>query len=91
MTTSTLCLSIGSIELFLQWSYTNCDHLYSLLSEEDKVTFDFDISKLDWKKYVDVFTLGTKMYLLKEDPANIPKARKRITRYINVTQRNTLR
>jgi fatty acyl-CoA reductase len=64
----------------LQWSYTNCEHLYSLLSEDDKKTFDFDIAKLDWNEYVKVFALGTKTYLLNEDPANIPKARKQITR-----------
>lgn len=67
-----------------QWTYTNCDHLYSQLNEADKETFDFDIAKLNWNEYIKVFTMGTKTYLLKEDPANIPVARKRITRLRNM-------
>ena len=66
----------------MQWAYTNCSKLLSLLSEEDRLTYDFDITKLVWKDYVTDFAMGTKLYLLNEDPANVPIARKQIKRYV---------
>ena len=50
------------------------------MTEEDKETFYFDVRKLNWEQYIETFCAGTKYYLLKEDPANLPKARKQIKR-----------
>ena len=44
--------------------------------------YDFDISKLQWEKYIDSFCMGTKRYLLNEDLANLPVARRQITRWV---------
>ncbi len=50
------------------------------MSQEDKSVFGFDIRQLDWEKYIKVFCMGTKWYLLNEDVANLPEARKRLRR-----------
>ena len=66
--------------LFLQWSHDNHDKLLSVMSEEDKRLLNFDMRTLDWPKYVEFFCMGTKKYLMKEDLANLPAARRQITR-----------
>ena len=44
--------------------------------------YDFDLRKLQWEKYVDSYCIGTKIYLLNEDLANLPVARQQITRLV---------
>ena len=51
------------------------------MSEEDLREFNFDLKSMDWDVYIDRFCMGTKKYLLKEDVANLPSARRQITRY----------
>lgn len=51
------------------------------MSEADKKVFNFDIRDLSWKQYINVFCMGTKQYLLNEDVANLPIARKQIKRW----------
>ena len=50
------------------------------MSAEEKKTFYFDIRDLNWDTYVTNFCIGTKCYLMKEDLANLPSARKKIKR-----------
>ena len=64
-----------------QWSHTNHDRLLSLMSEEDKQEFDFDIRTLNWDQYIHDFCMGTKQYLFKEDLTNLPVARRQIKRW----------
>jgi len=64
----------------LKWSSANSEKLLSLLNDEDRVSYDFDITKLVWKDYISDLTLGTKTFLLNEDLANVPIARRQITR-----------
>lgn len=66
----------------MQWSYRNIDRLWSLVSAEDKEEFGFDIRQLKWKEYIEQFCMGTKIYLFKEDVANLPLARKRLRRSV---------
>ena len=71
-----------SLPLFCpQWSHANHDKLLSIMSEEDKQEFDFDIRSLDWDQYIHDFCMGTKQYLFKEDLANLPVARRQIKRW----------
>ena len=37
------------------------------MSEEEKVTFDFDLKKMSWKKSLDGFTYGLRRFFMKED------------------------
>lgn len=43
--------------------------LFDRMSDEEKVLFDCDIRKIEWKKYIQEFMYGTHVYALKE--ANI--------------------
>jgi fatty acyl-CoA reductase len=63
-----------------QWVFRN-DCLKALpqsLTEEDRQTFYTDIKMVDWDGYLKNYVLGTRHYLLKEDPATLPKARRRL-------------
>ncbi|GFG33605.1 hypothetical protein Cfor_03159 [Coptotermes formosanus] len=65
-----------------QWVFRN-ENLKTLpqgLTEEDKQTFYTDIKVVDWDDYIKNFVLGTRRYLLKDDPATLPKARRRLKR-----------
>lgn len=68
----------------LQWSHTNHDKLLSVMHEEDKKEFGFDIRDLNWDQYIKDYCMGTKQYLFNEDPTNIPIARRQIKRWAPV-------
>ncbi len=68
------------IHTHIQWSNRNCDRLLSVMSAQDRNMFDFNLRNLDWEEYTNNFCMGTKRYLLKEDMANLPKARKHMKR-----------
>lgn len=42
-------------------------HLIELMSEEEKVTFNFDLKKMSWKKSLDGFAYGLRRFFMKED------------------------
>lgn len=60
-----------------QWIFknTNMLNLYKEMSDQDKETFFFDLSKVDYDEYLKNYVLGTRHYLLKEKPETLPKAR----------------
>ena len=65
-----------------EWVFRN-DNLKALSSsllEKDKETFYTDIKMVDWDEYIKHFVLGTRHYVLKEDPATLPKARRHMRR-----------
>lgn len=43
--------------------------------------FDCDVRQLNWDSYWENYCLGTKKYVLKEDMANMPRARQDLIRY----------
>ena len=51
------------------------------MSEDDQRLFNFDPLSLKWSTYVANFCMGTKKYLLKDDPNNLSRARRQIQRY----------
>ena len=50
------------------------------MSVEDKRTFYFDVRTIDWKAYLENYSLGTRLYILKDDPSTLPRARKHLRR-----------
>ena len=36
--------------------------------------FDFDMRKIEWRKYYESLTMGVKVYLIKDDMKELPKA-----------------
>jgi alcohol-forming fatty acyl-CoA reductase len=67
-----------------QWEFTN-DNLFMLmkeLNETDTQIFNFDISDMNWKTYIEEYCLGTKKFLMKEDMSNINACRRNLKRYL---------
>ncbi|XP_023236666.1 putative fatty acyl-CoA reductase CG5065 [Centruroides sculpturatus] len=88
-----LSKALDSLEYFAtnEWKF-RCDNtqkLAEILSIEDRQTFCFDTTNLNWLTYWEESILGIRKYLFREDHASLPLARKGIKRlyYIGVTVR----
>lgn len=57
-------------------------NLYEKLDDKDKELFYFDMEQLNWRDFIGQSMLGIRTYLMKEDPKNIPEARKRFHRWV---------
>ena len=44
--------------------------------------FNFDVKLVHWNTYLENYCVGTKVFALKEDLANMPEARKHVQRYV---------
>ncbi|XP_072160460.1 fatty acyl-CoA reductase wat [Bemisia tabaci] len=63
------------------FSSDNVRSLYhDKLSQRDKELFNFDLSSIDWSEYMRIYYLGTRKYLMKDDPSTIPAARVKYNR-----------
>lgn len=51
------------------------------MRDTDQEEFNFDPLSIQWKSYVNKFCMGTKKFLVKDDPNNLTQARQQITRY----------
>ncbi|CAF4957111.1 unnamed protein product [Pieris macdunnoughi] len=60
-----------------QWAFSddNVKALCTYLSPQDRTTFDFDVSKIDWDAYIESYVLGIRRFLFKESPETLPKSR----------------
>lgn len=60
-----------------EWRFNNdnVQHLLSELTPVDRKVFDFGIADLDWDAYLNTYVLGTRRFILKEDPSTFPEAR----------------
>lgn len=61
-----------------EWKFhsKNVKELLDAIPMKDKENFNFDISQLEWKDYLEQQFLGVRRYILKEDDSTIPAARK---------------
>lgn len=68
-----------------EWEFTNGNvkKLWNELSVKDKEEFPFDIKKVDWETYHINQLYGIRKYVLKEDLATLPAARRKYFRYTN--------
>ncbi|OTF69920.1 Male sterility domain-containing protein [Euroglyphus maynei] len=84
--TKRMHLGFDTLEPFTnnEWrfQYQNYHDIYYQLSPREQEIFRSDIDSLDWMKYVDDATLGTRRYLLNEDDSTIGKAIER-QKFIN--------
>ncbi|XP_037814873.1 putative fatty acyl-CoA reductase CG5065 [Lucilia sericata] len=70
-----------------QWQFKD-DNVYALLqtlSPKDRETFVFDVTTINWEKYMERYVLGFRQFLFKQKPQSLPGSRKRLLRlyYIN--------
>lgn len=63
-----------------EWRFNddNVKHLNSILSEEDREKFYFDVRNIDWRKCLKDYVLGIRGFLLKENPSTLPAARRHV-------------
>lgn len=75
-----LAKAVECLEYFTtqQWHFKddNVRGLLTHMSVEDKKNFQFDVSLIEWNKYVEKYVLGFREYLFKQDPSTLPKSRK---------------
>nr|XP_014293989.1 putative fatty acyl-CoA reductase CG5065 isoform X1 [Halyomorpha halys] len=54
--------------------------LWKSMLKEDKNIFNFELTSINWASYIEIYVLGIRKYILKEDPKTIPIARQKIMR-----------
>ncbi|EEB16462.1 male sterility domain-containing protein, putative [Pediculus humanus corporis] len=71
--------AISVLEFFTthEWKFhsTNVRNLLLKLNEHDRKLFNFDVKQVNWKKYIDNYVEGIRLYILKEDPESSHKAK----------------
>lgn len=70
-----------------QWAFAdnNVQALCRSLSPEDRDTFDFDVTNINWDGYIESYVLGIRRFLFKESPHTLPKSRTIMRRYVTHT------
>ncbi|XP_071580009.1 putative fatty acyl-CoA reductase CG5065 [Temnothorax nylanderi] len=65
-----------------QWNFRddNVQQLGEQLSPEDRKTFMFDVSQIEWSSYLEHYILGIRQYILRESPDTLPAAQSRMTK-----------
>ncbi|XP_050426431.1 putative fatty acyl-CoA reductase CG5065 [Adelges cooleyi] len=76
--------AVSCLEFFTthEWNFknSNVQRLFAELDPNDRKTFYFDVSKLEWRNYVETYLLGTRRFVLKDDPSTVPNARIQLKR-----------
>lgn len=65
-----------------EWKF-HVENMFTLMeqmSAEDRQTFNFDVRSIDWPSYIETYTLGTRQYILKDNPSTLPTARRHLRR-----------
>ncbi|XP_059487923.1 putative fatty acyl-CoA reductase CG5065 [Neocloeon triangulifer] len=77
-----LSRAVACLEFFTthEWRFTNHNvtQLAGQLCPLDQQTFNFDIKGVNWAQYMENYVLGTRRFILKEDPSNFPAAHKHL-------------
>ncbi len=71
--------AVNMLEYFARgtWLFTwnNMEKVWKNLGEEDRELFLFDVKHIDWVQYIARYSLGLRVYLLKDGIHTLPKAR----------------
>lgn len=65
-----------------QWRFIddNVRLLNRSLSAEDRAEFAFDVSQIQWSKYIEDYVLGIRHFIFKEHPNSLPACRKQLNK-----------
>ncbi|KAL1109971.1 hypothetical protein AAG570_014080 [Ranatra chinensis] len=78
------CLEFFTTNEF-RFSNDNTLQLLGALRAKDRQTFDFDLAGLDWTAYLQTYIMGTRTYIMKDDPSTLPSARAHLNRSVKCT------
>lgn len=71
-----------SLEYFTthQWTWENQNvvQLEKSMDDTDREIFYFNLESLDWQNFILYYVLGTRHYVLKQDPKSIPACRRKL-------------
>ena len=74
--------AVACLEFFTthEWRFSNNNvvRLAGQLTPVDQKMFNFDMRPLNWSSYMEQYVLGTRRFILKEDPSTFPAARKHL-------------
>jgi len=65
------------------WNFSdeNVVNLFKKMSSADQEIFKFDLAALNWESYMADYYMGIRQFILKDEIATVPAARKRYNRY----------
>ncbi|CAG0917904.1 unnamed protein product [Notodromas monacha] len=76
--------ALQALEYFTtrEWRFKtgNVPSLWHQLGDGDQRVFNFDLKPMHWVTYLESYFLGARAFVLKEDPVDLPKARRRMKR-----------
>lgn len=79
--------AVSCLEFFTthEWNFknTNVQRLFALLDPNDRQTFYFDVSQLEWRSYIESYIWGTRRFVLKDDPSTMLSAKKQLRRLVD--------
>lgn len=63
-----------------KWDFSedNTQKLWSKLSKEDRILFNFDMKNLDWNVFFKNNVSGVRKFLFQDDPKTVPAARRKM-------------
>lgn len=66
-----------------KWDFSNNNTmaLWEKLTPDDKDIFFFSMKDFNWEDFMQKCVRGLRLYVFKDDPENVPMARKRMARY----------
>jgi len=88
---SKMSKAMSALEYFTQnewrWSVDNVVQLQEQLGEMDRKIFNFDITDVNWKQYVDTYVQGVRKFVFKEDESTIPDSKLYLKKmyYLDIT------
>ncbi|RZF42877.1 hypothetical protein LSTR_LSTR014703 [Laodelphax striatellus] len=67
-----------------EWKFTNTNmlKLYESLPPSDRELFNFDVNDINWQEYMQLYWLGIRRFILKEDLSNDSAARSRLRKSV---------
>lgn len=65
-----------------QWTIddTNVKALYASMSPSDRRLFEFDVGKVDWRRYVLSYVIGGRIWALNDRPESLARARTKLNK-----------
>lgn len=83
-----LSKAVECLEYFTthQWSFKddNVRDLLTHMSQQDRESFQFDVSEIHWEKYMEKYVLGFREFLFKQSPKSLPSCRRKMSRLVYI-------